>query len=336
MSGAITIHRSNIERRIDSLIYGKYEHIYCHNRHTGQTGSFWAEEALKKGWMVFGLIRKASHFNTQNIDHIYGNPLLQLRYGDLLDQQSIYNIVEEAKHPKHFVHLGGFAHVGASFQMAQMALDVNGLGTLRCLEVLRKISPRTHFIHSATSELYGDTPMPETKMDETTTMKPRSPYAVGKLAGYAATINFREAYNMFACNSISFNHDSHRRGLTYCTRKITNTLAKIKVGLATELRLGDLSPRRDFSFAGDIVQGQLAILEANEPDDYVLASGESHSIQEFLELAASKLDLDWKKYIRFDTRFVRPSEVPYLEGNFSRSKRTLDGSQRYRLMSSFR
>jgi GDPmannose 4,6-dehydratase len=286
---------------------------------TGQTGSYLCEELLNKEYKIYGMIRKTSSFNTERIDHIYGNPNLQLIYGDLSDAMSVVDFITTSK-PDLFFNLGGFSHVRASFDLPVVAMDVDGLGVMRCLEAIRKYSPHTRFLQASTSELFGDAPPPQ---NEQTPFRPRSPYAIGKLAGFTSVVNYREAYNLFASNILSFNHESPRRNPTFASRKISKGLCEIKCGLADKLILGNIKARRDFSHAHDVCRAMLMILEADAPNDFVIASGESHSIEEFLDEVAQRLDLDWRKYVEFDARFLRPTEVPHLLGDPSRAKSIL-------------
>jgi len=286
---------------------------------TGQTGSFLAELLLENGFLVYGMIRKSSVFNTERIDHIYNDPNLKLMYGDLSDATSIVDFITTAK-PDVFYNLGGFSHVRSSFDLPVVAMDVDGLGVMRCLEAIRKYSPHTKFLQASTSELFGDAAAPQ---NENTRFKPRSPYAVGKLAGFASVVNYREAYSLFASNAISFNHESTRRNPTFVSRKITKTLCEIKLGLKDKLYLGNLQAKRDFSHAKDVCRAMIMILASDTPDDYVVATGESHSIEEFLDAVGFRLNMDWKKYVEFDARLLRPSEVPHLCGDYSKIKNKL-------------
>jgi GDPmannose 4,6-dehydratase len=293
--------------------------VACLTGITGQTGSFLAESLLEKDYTVYGMIRKSSVFNTERIDHIYNNPNLKLIYGDLSDAMSIVDFITTAK-PDVFFNLGGFSHVRASFDLPIVAMDVDGLGVMRCLEAIRKYSPHTKFLQASTSELFGDMPAPQ---NEKTIFKPRSPYAVGKLAGYASVVNYREAYSLFASNAISFNHESYRRHPTFATRKITKTLCEIKVGLTDKLYLGNIQAKRDFSHAKDVCRAMCMILDSNSSDDYVIASGESHSIEEFLDAVGKRLDIDWREVVEFDSRLLRPTEVPHLCGDYTKIKNKL-------------
>jgi GDPmannose 4,6-dehydratase len=278
---------------------------------TGQTGSYLADLLLDKGYSVYGLIRRSSSFNTERIDHIYDNPNLKLIYGDLSDTSSVCDFVNSIQ-PDLLFNEGAMSHVRVSFDIPEYTMDVDATGTVRCLEAIRKFSPHTRYLNAATSELFGKTPPPQS---ETTPFHPRSPYACAKLASYALTVNYREAYNIFACNSITFNHESPRRGETFVTRKITRAATRIKLGLQDKLILGNLDAKRDWTHAKDIVRAKLMIMEADEPNDYVISSDEMHSVQQFLEIVFAKLDLDWKEYVKFDSRYLRPSEVDALCGD---------------------
>ena len=278
---------------------------------TGQTGSYLTELLLDKGYEVHGLIRRSSSFNTERIDHIYENPNLKLVYGDLSDTSSVGDFINSVQ-PDLFFNEGAMSHVRVSFDVPEYTMDVDGTGAIRCLEAIRKFSPHTRYLQASTSELFGSTPPPQ---NENTPFHPRSPYACAKLAAYAATVNYREAYNMFACNSITFNHEGPRRDETFVTRKITRAATRIKLGLQDKLVLGNLDAKRDWTHAKDIVRAKLMIMESNEPDDFVISSDEMHSVQEFLEVVFAKLDLDWKEYVEFDPRYLRPSEVDALCGD---------------------
>lgn len=290
--------------------------ISCITGISGQTGSYLAEMLLDKSHKVFGMIRKSSNFTTERIEHLYNNPNLKLVYGDLNDAMSIVDFITTAK-PDYFYNLGGFSHVRASFDLPIVAMDIDGLGVMRCLEAIRKYSPKTRFLQASTSELFGDAKPPQ---DELTAFKPRSPYAIGKLAGYASVVNYREAYGIHASNAISFNHESPRRNPTFATRKITKGLCEIKVGAAKELYLGNLGAKRDFSHAKDVARAMCMIIEANDSDDYVVGTGKAYSIEEFLDAVGKRLQLNWKDYVKFDSRLLRPTEVPHLLCNPSKIK----------------
>lgn len=297
--------------------------IACITGITGQTGSYLAELLLEQGYKVYGLKRRSSSFNTERLDHIYqdshDNPNLELVYGDLSDYSSLLSFVGDAK-PDLFFNMAAMSHVRVSFDVPEYTMDITGTGVLRCLEAVRKCSPKTRFIQASSSEMFGATPPPQ---NETTPFHPRSPYAVAKVAGYYATINYREAYNMFACNAISFNKESPRRGETFVTRKITQAAARIKLGIQDKLYLGNVSARRDWHHAKDAARAMIMILESDTPDDYCISAGEMHSVQEFVELVFSKLGLDWKEHVLIDPKYFRPSEVDALCGDSSKLRNKL-------------
>lgn len=294
---------------------------------TGQDGSYLAELLLAKGYEVHGMIRRSSSFNTQRIDHLYQDPhiigtRLLLHYGDLTDASRLAKMMYEIA-PDEVYHLGAQSHVRVSFDIPEYTGDVVALGTIRLLEALREtgIGKKARFYQASTSELYGL--VQEVPQSETTPFHPRSPYAVAKLYGYWATINYREAYDMHASNGILFNHESPRRGPTFVTRKITMAAARIKMGLQNALYLGNIEAKRDWGFAGDFVEGMWRIVQQDAPGDYVLATGETHSVREFCEEAFSLLDLDWQAFVKHDARYVRPSEVDLLLGNPAKAKKLL-------------
>lgn len=292
---------------------------------TGQTGSYLAEILLEKGYRVYGLKRRSSSINTERIDHIFNNPNLKLLYGDLSDYSSIVNFLSEAK-PDLFFNLGAQSHVKVSFDMPEYTLDIASTGVLRCLEAIRRHSPETRFLTSSSSEMFGSSPPPQSEM---TPFCPRSPYAVGKVAGYYATINYREAYNLFAVNSICFNMESPRRGETFVTKKITKAATRIKEGLQSKLYLGNIAAKRDWHHARDAANAMYMILTADEPDDYVVATGEMHSVQEFLEIVFEKLGMNWKDYVEIDPKYFRPSEVDALCGDSSKIRNKLGWKPEY-------
>lgn len=292
----------------------------------GQTGSYLAELLLEKGYKVYGLRRRSSVFNTERIDHIVGERnRFELVYGDLADYSSIANLVADTK-PDLFFNTAAMSHVRVSFEIPEYTMDIGATGVIRCLEAIRKHSSGTRFVQCSTSEMFGSTPPPQ---NENTPFHPRSPYAVSKVAGYWATVNYREAYKMFASNSISFNHEGVRRGETFVTRKITRAAARIKLGLQDVLWLGNLDAKRDWSHAKDVARAQIMILEHDHPDDFVVCSGESHSVREFLDLVFKKLDLDVNKFVKFDPRYLRPSEVDHLKGDSTKIKNALGWSPEY-------
>ena len=294
---------------------------------TGQDGSYLAELLLAKGYEVHGMIRRSSSFNTQRIDHLYQDPhilgtRLFLHYGDLADAGRLTKMMYEIT-PDEVYHLGAQSHVRVSFDVPEYTGDVDALGTIRLLEALREtgIGKKSRFYQASTSELYGLAQ--EVPQKETTPFHPRSPYAVAKLYGYWATINYREAYAMHASNGILFNHESPRRGPTFVTRKITMAAARIKTGLQNALYLGNIEAKRDWGYAGDFVEGMWRIVQQDGPGDYVLATGETHSVREFCEEAFGLLDLDWQAFVKHDDRYNRPSEVDLLWGDPSKAKRVL-------------
>ena len=294
---------------------------------TGQDGSYLAELLLEKGYEVHGMIRRSSSFNTERIDHLYQDPHIMgvrlfLHYGDLSDSVRLTRLLYELK-PGEVYHLGAQSHVRVSFDMPEYTGDVTGLGTVRILDALREagIQKQVRFYQASSSELYGK--VAETPQNERTPFQPRSPYGVAKLYAYWFTVNYREAYGLHASNGILFNHESPRRGPTFVTRKITQAAARIKLGIQDKLFLGNLEARRDWGFAGDYVEAMWRMLQQDEPGDYVIATGETHSVQEFCEEAFGLLDLDWRQYVRHDPRYERPSEVDLLQGDPSKARKVL-------------
>jgi GDPmannose 4,6-dehydratase len=292
---------------------------------TGQTGSYLADLLLEKDYKVYGLKRRSSSFNTDRIDHLFDNPNLKLIYGDLSDYSSIVNLVSDVK-PDMFFNMAAQSHVRVSFDIPEYTVDVTGTGVIRCLEAIRKYCPQTRYLQASSSEMFGATPPPQ---NETTPFHPRSPYAVAKVSGYYSTINYREAYNLFACNTICFNHESPRRAETFVTRKITRAAARIKLGLQNELYLGNLEAKRDWGHAKDYAKAMIQILESDTPDDYVVSIGEMHSVKEFAELVFSKLGLDYQKYVKFDPKYLRPTEVDALQGDSSKIRNKLGWKPEY-------
>ncbi len=292
---------------------------------TGQDGSYLAEFLIKKGYSVYGVIRRASSFNTQRIDHLYQDPhdkdrRLTLVYGDLNDASSLNTIIKTVS-PDEIYNLGAQSHVRVSFDVPEYTAEITGLGTIRLLEAIRETGVKTKFYQASSSELYGK--VLETPQTEKTPFYPRSPYAAAKIYSYWITVNYREAYNMFACNGILFNHESPRRGETFVTRKITMALAKIKFGLQKKLYLGNLDAKRDWGFAGDYVEAMWLMLQQPKADDFVISTGETHSVKEFLHEAFGYAKLDWKKYVAIDKRYFRPTEVDLLLGDSSKARRVL-------------
>lgn len=292
---------------------------------SGQTGSYLGELFLNEGYNVYGLIRRTSSFSTGRIDHIYNNTNFHLIYGDLSDSLSIIDFINKAK-PDLFINAAAMSHVKVSFDIPEYTFDINATGVIRCLEAIKNYSPHTRFLQCSTSELFGSTPPPQ---NEKTAFHPRSPYSCSKIAGFWATVNYREAYNLFACNSISFNHESPRRGETFVTRKLVRGFTRIKLGLQNELIIGNSSARRDWLHALDVSRAIYLILNADKPDDYVISSDEMHSVQEFIEIVANKLDLDWQKYIKFDPKYLRPTEVDALCGDSSKIRSELGWKPTY-------
>ena len=294
---------------------------------TGQDGSYLAELLLAKGYEVHGIVRRSSSFNTSRIDHLFQDPHVEnarliLHYGDMTDSGRLAQLCYEVR-PDEIYNLAAQSHVRISFDMPEYSGDVDALGAIRLLEAVRQsgIGRDVRFYQASTSELFGKAE--ETPQRETTPFHPRSPYAVAKLYAYWAVRNYREAYGIFASNGILFNHESPRRGETFVTRKITLAAARIKLGLQDKLYLGNLDARRDWGFAGDFVEGMWRILQHDRPDDFVLATGETHTVREFLEAAFGRLGLDWRDHVVHDQRYERPSEVDLLLGDASKARREL-------------
>ena len=289
---------------------------------TGQAGSYLAEFLLDKGYVVHGLIRRSSSFNTGRIDHIFNNSNLRLHYGDLLDAGRLTELMMNVK-PNEVYNLGAQSHVKVSFEMPVYTVDVDSTGTIRLLEAIRAagLESTCRFYQASSSEMYGQ--VAEIPQSEKTPFHPRSPYGCAKVASYWMTVNYRESYNMFACNGILFNHESPRRGETFVTRKITRAATRIKLGLQDKLVLGNLSASRDWGFAGDYVEAMWMMLQHHKPDDYVVATGETHSVQEFCDLVFTKLDLDYNKYVEIDEKYYRPAEVDILLGDPTKAKEQL-------------
>jgi len=288
---------------------------------TGQDGSYLAELLLAKGYEVHGIIRRSSTFNTERVDHLYHDPhekgvKLFLHYADLTDGNSLARVLRSVQ-PGEVYNLGAQSHVRVSFDQPVYTADAAGLGVLKLLEAIREyqeISGKSlRYYQASSSEMYGK--VQETPQKETTPFYPRSPYAVGKLFGHWITVNYRESYGMHASSGILFNHESPRRGETFVTRKITRAVCRIKKGLQKELFLGNLDAKRDWGFAGDYVEAMWLMLQAEQPDDYVIATGETYSVREFCERAFSLVNLDWKDYVKFDARYLRPAEVELLLGD---------------------
>jgi len=295
---------------------------------TGQDGSYLAELLLAKGYEVHGIIRRASTFNTDRIDHLYQDPheegvKLFLHYGDLTDGTSLRRILEQVQ-PDEIYNLAAQSHVAVSFEQPSYTADVDATGTLRLFEAVRdscENSGRSVRIYQAcSSEMFGSTPPPQ---NEETPFHPRSPYGVSKVAGYWYGVNYREAYGMFIANGILFNHESERRGETFVTRKITRAVGRIKHGLQDKLYLGNMDAKRDWGYAPDYVEAMWLMLQADEPDDFVIATGESHSVREFVEEAFAEVGLDWEEHVEIDPRYFRPAEVDYLLGDASKAREKL-------------
>ena len=294
---------------------------------TGQDGSYLAELLLAKGYEVHGLIRRASTFNTGRIEHLYQDPhingrTLFLHYGDMGDSSNLIRLVYEIA-PDEIYNLAAQSHVRVSFDSPEFTGDVDALGAMRLLEAIHLTgrAGKTRFYQASTSELFGL--VQEVPQKETTPFYPRSPYAVAKLYAYWAVRNYREAYNVFASNGILFNHESPRRGETFVTRKITRAVGRIKMGLQDKLYMGNINSLRDWGFAGDYVEGMWRILQHERPEDFVLATGEMHSVKEFLKLAFGMVDLDWEKYVAYDARYIRPTEVDQLLGDATKARTEL-------------
>lgn len=292
---------------------------------TGQDGSYLAEFLLNKGYEVHGIIRRSSSFHTGRIDHLYKDPhdqpALKLIYGDLTDGANLSSILNDVR-PDEVYNLGAQSHVKVSFDMPIYTVNTDALGTLRLLEAIRAMEKPAKFYQASSSEMYGK--VAETPQTEKTPFYPRSPYGCAKLYSFWQTVNYREAYELFACNGILFNHESPRRGETFVTRKITRAATRIKLGLQEKLYLGNLDAKRDWGFAGDYVEAMWLMLQHDKPDDYVVATGQTYSVREFLDEVFGHLDLDWEKYVEIDPRYYRPTEVDMLLGDASKAKKTLN------------
>ncbi len=292
---------------------------------TGQDGSYLAELLLEKGYTVHGIIRRSSSFNTDRIDHLYRDPHLSgvrlfLHYGDLSDSTGINRILRKIK-PDEIYHLGAQSHVRVSFDTPEYTADVTGVGTIRLLDAILDTGINTKFYNAGSSEMYGK--VQEIPQKEDTPFYPRSPYGCAKVFSYWSTVNYREAYNLFACNGILFNHESPRRGETFVTRKITRALAQILAKKQDKLYLGNLDAKRDWGFAKDYVEAIWLMMQQDKADDYVIATGETHSVREFLDEAFGYVGLDWKKYVEIDQRYFRPTEVDLLVGDPAKAKKHL-------------
>jgi len=299
---------------------------------TGQDGSYLADLLLAKGYEVHGIIRRASTFNTSRIDHLYQDPhvngvRLFLHYGDLADSVNLVKLIYALK-PDEIYHLGAQSHVRVSFDIPEYTGDVTGLGTIRILEAMREAGVNSRFYQASSSEMFGK--VQEVPQKETTPFWPRSPYGAAKMYAYWVTVNYRESYGMHATNGILFNHESPRRGETFVTRKITRAVAAIKLGRQKELFLGNLDAKRDWGYAAEYVEAMWMMLQADEGDDYVVATNETHSIREFLEVAFGHVNLDWKDHVKYDPKYERPAEVDLLIGDASKAKRQLGWEPRVR------
>lgn len=293
---------------------------------TGQDGSYLSELLLVKGYRVVGIKRRTSVINTDNVDHLYDNPNFKLVYGNLTDVGSMYRILSEHK-PDEVYNLAAQSHVRTSFDVPEETVDTVAMGTMRLLEACRNMVPDVRFYQASSSEMYGDNA--DDLKNEDTRMTPASPYACAKLFGHSLVRNYRMGYGMHASSGILFNHESPRRGETFVTRKITQAVARIKVGRQKVLKLGNLDAVRDWGFAGDYVEAMWLMLQQYASDDYVIATGECHTVQEFVEVAFGLAGLDWQKYVEIDKRLFRPHEVPHLRGDSSKAQRVLGWKPRH-------
>ena len=292
---------------------------------TGQDGSYLAELLLSKGYEVHGILRRSSSFNTGRIDHLYQDPHINgirlfLHYGDIADSTNLIKLLYRIQ-PEEIYHLAAQSHVRVSFDIPEYTGDVTGLGTVRILEAIRETGLKAKFYQASSSEMYGK--VQEIPQRETTPFYPRSPYGAAKVYAYWLTVNYRESYGMFACNGILFNHESPRRGGTFVTRKITQAVARIKAGLQDKLYLGNLDAKRDWGYAKEYVDAIWLMLQQEQPDDYIIATEETHSVCDFLQEAFSYVGLDWRDYVETDPKYYRPAEVDLLVGDASKAKRML-------------
>jgi GDPmannose 4,6-dehydratase len=285
---------------------------------TGQDGSYLAEFLLQQGYEVHGMIRRSSTDHCQRISHLLDQ--INLHQGDLTDQLSLIRILEEVA-PEEVYNLAAQSFVPASFQQPLLTAEMTGLGVTRVLEAIRQVAPETRFYQASSSEMFGS--VQQTPQDEQTPFWPRSPYGVAKAYGHWITVNYRESYDLFAVSGILFNHESPRRGLEFVTRKITDTVARIKLGLQQELRLGNLEASRDWGFAGDYVRAMWSMLQQDKPDSFVIATGQSHSVKDFCRHAFEHVDLDWEDHVQVDPEFFRPADVHTLRGNPAKAQRLL-------------
>ena len=287
---------------------------------TGQDGSYLTELLLSKGYRVVGVKRRSAVINTVNVDHLYEHPNFRMVYGSMNDVGSMYRILNEVK-PAEVYNLAAQSHVRTSFDVPEETVDTVGMGTMRLLEAVRNTVPTARFYQASSSEMYGDNMDP--MKNEETRMTPASPYAAAKLLGHNLVRNYRVGYGMHASSGILFNHESPRRGETFVTRKITRAVARIKLGLQGVLNLGNLDAVRDWGFAGDYAEAMWLMLQQDVPDDYVIATGETHTVREFVEATFDYACLDWKDHVRHDSRLLRPHEVPFLQGDSSKARRVL-------------
>jgi GDPmannose 4,6-dehydratase len=292
---------------------------------TGQDGSYLAELLLEKGYEVHGIMRRASTFNTERIDHLYQDPHINgvrlfLHYGDIADSTNLIKLLYRIQ-PDEVYHLAAQSHVRVSFDIPEYTGDVTGIGTIRFLEAIRETGVRTKFYQASSSEMFGK--VQEVPQRETTRFYPRSPYGAAKVYAYWVTVNYRESYGLFACNGILFNHESPRRGETFVTRKITRAAAQIKAGLQHKVYLGNLDAKRDWGYAKEYVEAMWLMLQQDKPDDYVIATGESHSVGQFLQEAFSYAGLDWRKHVEIDPKYYRPAEIDLLVGDAGKAKKKL-------------
>lgn len=298
---------------------------------TGQDGSYLAELLISKGYEVHGVIRRGSTFTTNRIDHIYVDPHFRnarmfLHYGDLSDAGSLTELIYDLK-PSEVYHLGAQSHVRVSFDMPVYTADITGLGTIRLIEAIRRSGVKTRFYQASSSEMFGSAPAPQ---DESTPFEPQSPYAAAKVYAYWMTVNYRNAYNIFASNGILFNHESPRRGETFVTRKITRAIPRLKAGTQEKLYLGNLKSRRDWGYAPEFVEAMWLMLQQESPSDFVIGTGESHTPEEFLQEAFGYVNLEWEKYVEIDNRYFRPTEVNFLLANPAKASRELQWEPKVR------
>ena len=291
---------------------------------TGQDGSYLAEQLLARGYEVHGVIRRSSSFNTERVDHLYRDPHEEdvkfiLHHGDLCDGGRMAQLLYRLQ-PDEVYHLGAQSHVRVSFDIPEYTMDATGMATVRLLEAMHEAGVTSRFYQAASSEMFGASPPPQS---ETTPFRPRSPYGVAKAMAFWTAVSYRESYGMFCCNGIAFNHESPRRGETFVTRKITRALARIQAGLQDKLYLGNLDAKRDWGYTPDYTEAMHLMLQQSKPDDYVLATGECHSVREFLDRAAGHLGLDWEGFVEIDERYYRPYEVDVLCGDATKARRAL-------------